>query len=253
MVGTREEGSKRRMSWSDRPVLKSGPLIMATVAALYSVLRYSDLPEQIPVHLGLEGLGNALDRAVGAFLIPGIVFVLGIIAVQVDRTLRAQPRIQKVHLAVVNGFALLLTLFHFLALNSRPDTPAASPFSFSAIPNPFGSGIESAFAFFVLLGLLLIVIGLPLAVSLVPPNQWYGARTKRTLDNRAEWYRVNRGTGILFTAVGGILIAAAAVLYFAANLSPTSYTYICMGVAVGGVLAAAVVGEWGGDVTNDTD
>jgi hypothetical protein len=48
---------------------------------------------------------------------------------------------------------------------------------------------------FGLIGTLFTALGIPLKRGKVPPNMWYGFRTRKTLSNEDIWYAVNRATG----------------------------------------------------------
>lgn len=86
---------------------------------------------------------------------------------------------------------------------------------------------------FVALGALFIGLGVPLARGRVPPNDWYGCRTRATLSNEQVWYAVNRVTGRDMIA-GGVLIAACALalLPFARRISPGVVTIILLAVTL---------------------
>ena len=58
---------------------------------------------------------------------------------------------------------------------------------------------------------LLALTSLPLALRLVPPNPYYGFRTRFTLSNRAVWYDANAlvGRGLL----AGAAVSAAILLW----------------------------------------
>jgi uncharacterized membrane protein len=47
---------------------------------------------------------------------------------------------------------------------------------------------------FVLPGLA-VVFGIPMVLGVVPPNRFYGYRTRKTLSSEAVWYRANRVAG----------------------------------------------------------
>lgn len=50
---------------------------------------------------------------------------------------------------------------------------------------------------------IIAALSAPLALKLVPPNRFYGVRTRQTLSNRETWFRVNRVAGFaLFVAAG---------------------------------------------------
>ena len=55
--------------------------------------------------------------------------------------------------------------------------------------------------FFLIGDAVIAMAAIPLAMRLIPPNPYYGVRTRRTMADAALWYNVN--------AVGGQLIAAA--------------------------------------------
>ena len=42
---------------------------------------------------------------------------------------------------------------------------------------------------------IIAAVSIPLIASLVPPNRFYGFRTRRTLSNERIWYRANRFAG----------------------------------------------------------
>ena len=73
---------------------------------------------------------------------------------------------------------------------------------------------------FLLSGLLMVLVALPLVAGQVPRNYLYGFRTGKTLSSDPLWYAANRYAGRqlfwggLTTAVGSLL-----VLPFAARLS----------------------------------
>lgn len=58
------------------------------------------------------------------------------------------------------------------------------------------------------LGLVVLgLVGVPLALGLVPPNGLYGVRTRKTLATRDAWFAVNRwaGLALVFGAALGFL------------------------------------------------
>jgi len=56
---------------------------------------------------------------------------------------------------------------------------------------------------FAIPALILFIVGVPLAIGVIPRNRLYGFRTRRTLAYDAVWYPVNRMAG------WGIMIATA--------------------------------------------
>jgi uncharacterized membrane protein len=66
-------------------------------------------------------------------------------------------------------------------------------------------------------GALLVVVGVPLALRKVPPNKWYGLRTRRTLSDERAWYDVNRIAAQGMVIVGVVLTVASLVLFLLAE------------------------------------
>lgn len=61
---------------------------------------------------------------------------------------------------------------------------------------------------------LMIALALPMVLGKIPPNRYYGFRTRKTLSNSEIWYRANRGAGI------DLIIASLASLLASAMLVP---------------------------------
>lgn len=67
-----------------------------------------------------------------------------------------------------------------------------------------------------LYGLILAVSGVPMALAWIPPNGFYGMRTRRTLLDRECWYRVNRFAGAAIVVAGFAIVGCARLLPAAA-------------------------------------
>jgi hypothetical protein len=55
-------------------------------------------------------------------------------------------------------------------------------------------------------GLLLMLVGIPLASRAIGPNRWYGYRIRATLENERIWYAVNAQTGRHLVFIGALLV-----------------------------------------------
>jgi uncharacterized membrane protein len=69
--------------------------------------------------------------------------------------------------------------------------------------------------FLFLCSLALLALALPLALGWVGPNPWYGLKPRRTTEDDALWYQVNRHAGrlqCLVAVVGGLLAFASGAL-----------------------------------------
>jgi len=61
--------------------------------------------------------------------------------------------------------------------------------------------VKLALIAYVLPGLA-IVLGIPMALGMVPPNRFYGYRTRKTLSSNDVWYRANRISGWSLVVAG---------------------------------------------------
>jgi uncharacterized membrane protein len=61
---------------------------------------------------------------------------------------------------------------------------------------------------------LTIALSIPMVLGKIPPNRFYGFRTRKTLSNPEIWYRANRAAGI------DLIVAAVASLLASALLFP---------------------------------
>jgi SdpI/YfhL protein family len=57
-------------------------------------------------------------------------------------------------------------------------------------------------ALFIVAPVLMFVLGIPLALKLVPPNRFYGFRTSTTFSSPEAWYQINFATGLAMIAAG---------------------------------------------------
>ncbi len=83
---------------------------------------------------------------------------------------------------------------------------------------------------YVVSGLFLAAISVPLIMRRIPPNSLYGFRISQTLDNPTLWYSVNEYAGryLLLTGLGTAL--GAAVLYLVPGLTVDAYALACLAV-----------------------
>ena len=57
---------------------------------------------------------------------------------------------------------------------------------------------------FFALPIMMFVLGVPLAMKLVPPNRFYGFRTPTTFSSLTAWYQINFATGLALIAAGAV-------------------------------------------------
>jgi uncharacterized membrane protein len=70
--------------------------------------------------------------------------------------------------------------------------------------------VDSAFSFLLPCGIVAL-LSIPLMLNLVPPNEFYGFRTRQTLASRELWFRANRFAGCALFLASAV---SAAVLVF---------------------------------------
>jgi hypothetical protein len=92
------------------------------------------------------------------------------------------------------------------------------------------------------LGLLLAVLGWPLAARLVPLNRWYGLRVPATLADERVWYDANAVAGRDMMLLGGAVAIVALTLPHVARLHETIYAGICAALLGFGSLIFSVRG-----------
>ena len=90
---------------------------------------------------------------------------------------------------------------------------------------------------FAYLPLLFVVVCLPMALRLVPPNGVYGIRTAETLASTAVWYTANFRAGVAGVVAG---LAATIVDMIVLNSSTLNHAHK-MGVSIGAMMATVLV------------
>ena len=93
----------------------------------------------------------------------------------------------------------------------------------------------------VLLPIVSVLISLPLMLKLVPPNRWYGFRTRKTLSNAEVWYEANYKGGVGLIVASVIALAGRAV--FMESFERGTGAVLSMFFLMGCMVVALVV--WG--------
>jgi hypothetical protein len=91
---------------------------------------------------------------------------------------------------------------------------------------------------FVITGLLLIGVSIPLMQGKVSPNNWYGFRVKLTLENPDIWYPANAYAGKLLLATGVITLVAAVVCAFVPGITEDAYAITVIVIMLGSLSIA---------------
>jgi len=97
-------------------------------------------------------------------------------------------------------------------------------------------------ATFAALGLLLVVLGWPMATGRVRPNRWYGFRVPATFADEGVWYEANARAGRDTMALGVLVLVLALVLPLVVHLPSELHVVICAGVLGIGAMILTVRG-----------
>jgi len=98
---------------------------------------------------------------------------------------------------------------------------------------------------FIAAGVIFMGLAMPLILGKVPPNQWYGFRTPKTLSEARIWYPVNRIMGFDLLAVGtATIISAVSILVTGRSISITQAVITNMAVLFTSLILGLIHGFW---------
>ena len=187
------------------------PLALIVVAVLISIVAYPKLPDQVPTHWDLSGDVNGWSsRLWGAWMLPLIMAVVWLI-------MRAIPHIDPrgANYAKFEGmydWLVILVLAFMLLMHAVVIMSATGrPVSMHTILMPA-------------VGIFIAMIGLML--PRVHPNWFVGIRTPWTLTSDLSWERTHKIGGVLFVALGLLMIVTTL-------LAPTTAIWVLVIAAVG--------------------
>jgi hypothetical protein len=92
--------------------------------------------------------------------------------------------------------------------------------------------MASLMTLFLVTGTILAGLSIPLITGIVPPNDWYGFRMRKTITNPEIWYPVNKRSGIWLLATSVCIILAAICLAFIPNITLDVYSLSVTGILV---------------------
>lgn len=87
-------------------------------------------------------------------------------------------------------------------------------------------------AFYIIFGVLLAILAIPLWNESITPNGLYGFRVKKTMENEKIWYAVNKYFAPWLAAVGLLTAFAAACMYYVPGISLDVYSLSVLAVFV---------------------
>ncbi|MFZ2362577.1 MAG: SdpI family protein [Anaerolineae bacterium] len=90
--------------------------------------------------------------------------------------------------------------------------------------------METILILYVILGLLMVVVAVPLIKRTVKPNWLYGFRVPQTMSDPEVWYAVNAHFGRRLLVTGVATAGAALLLYRLPGLDVDSYAWALLAV-----------------------
>lgn len=92
--------------------------------------------------------------------------------------------------------------------------------------------MQDLFLMYVISGIVLALLSLPLVAEKIKPNPFYGFRVPATLNNPDAWYAVNKFFGKRLLAVAIADILASTGFYFWPRIRVDAYALSALGVFV---------------------
>jgi uncharacterized membrane protein len=96
--------------------------------------------------------------------------------------------------------------------------------------------VSAATPFLVACGVIALV-SIPLILKIVPPNRWYGLRTRQTLSNQELWFRANSFAGWAFF----VAAVVSSVVFTLAPEVASAYGALVLVVPIGVALGLSIV------------
>ena len=171
------------------------PMLLIAIAIAVSLAVYPRLPDRVPTHWNAVGqVDGYSSRAFGAFLIPGVIALLALLAPllpKIDPRRANYAKFEPTYWFIIHLVMTFMVGMHFMVLAITLGAPI-----------PVGRVVPFS------VGALLAILGnfMPRTRS----NWSFGIRTPWTLSSDRVWERTHRVGGYLMVA-GGIIVMAAAV------------------------------------------
>lgn len=96
---------------------------------------------------------------------------------------------------------------------------------------------------FIVAGVVFIALAIPLILGKVPPNEWYGFRTPKTLSEPHIWYSANRLMGYDLMAVGtATCVTAISTVITGRSIALDQALWVNTGVLLSGLFLGVLHG-----------
>ncbi|KGA98376.1 hypothetical protein AJ85_04070 [Alkalihalobacillus alcalophilus ATCC 27647 = CGMCC 1.3604] len=160
---------------------------MILVTLIIGFIAYPNLPEQVPLHWGLNGFGNEVHKLFMLLFFPTL---MAFTHVTISLLLKGHKGIrnQKTLLFIDNGMLILLLILQLLFLASG-----------------LGWSLNQNFFIGILIGSVTLLIANFMPKS--KTNFLFGLRTPWTLKDERVWLKANRFSGKLLFFVGILIVS----------------------------------------------
>lgn len=172
------------------------PVVLIVAAVVASITVYQRLPEQMPTHWGVSGEVNGWsNRLWGAWMIPLMMAVIWLIMRAIPHIDPRKANYEKfagtydVLVGLILTFMLVMHIAVLMAATGRP--VAMDRVAMPAV------------------GLFIAAMGFLLPRA--HPNWFVGIRTPWTMTSDLSWERTHRIGGILFIALGILMVGASLI------------------------------------------
>lgn len=164
------------------------PILLGLLPIVIGLVLYRQLPDQLPIHWGLNGQANAyMGKLFAILLMPGVMLALNVVlhvAVGLNLGKSSNPKIEK----------LLMWLIPIMAI-------VIQSLSFS---EALGYHLSISLFVMCIIGILFLVLGNYIPKSTI--NRAIGFRFPSTLNNPDNWQKTNRLGGIMLVMSGLLFI-----------------------------------------------
>ena len=164
------------------------PILLGLLPIVIGLVLYGQLPDQLPIHWGLNGQANAyMGKLLAILLMPGLMIALNVVlhvAVVLNLGKSANPKMAKLLMWVLPIMAIVIQSLSF--------------------SEALGYHLSISLFVMCIIGILFLVLGNYIPKSTI--NRAIGFRFPSTLNNPDNWQKTNRLGGIMLVISGLLFI-----------------------------------------------
>lgn len=104
--------------------------------------------------------------------------------------------------------------------------------------------MASLLILYIVAGLVIVGLAIPLALEKIGPNPLYGFRVEKTLKDKRIWYLANSYAGFRLIAAGLVISIGAAILYCLPGLKIETYAITLFVLVLTSVIVVLAQSFW---------